>query len=187
MLSHVCWCICKCIVNITIACSIHDIHIMTKNIAMHQYTSVSLQAYKRHRETNTQDFRSVYFNLFLVILPKFRSLFYTTVIPYKPLHGTQLPSCGFITTLYFSKHIIICFGYTVCFYLDWNLIAFSASPQIKRLKSGNLECWTYRHKADLCNWHYLPQVAKAKGDSSLDSEDDYHSGSRNVSHQQQSF
>ena len=33
--------------------------------------------------------RSVYFNLFLVILPKFGSLFYT-VIPYKPLYGTPL-------------------------------------------------------------------------------------------------
>ena len=44
----------------------------------------------RHKEGNTQDFRSVYFNLFLVILPNFGSLFYTTVIPYKPLYGTPL-------------------------------------------------------------------------------------------------
>ena len=38
----------------------------------------------------TQDFRAVYFNLFLVILPNFGSLFYTSVIPYKPLFGTPL-------------------------------------------------------------------------------------------------
>ena len=31
------------------------------------------------KERNTQDFRSVYFNLFLVILPKFGSLFYTVI------------------------------------------------------------------------------------------------------------
>ena len=46
----------------------------------------------RHKDTkkDTQD-RAVYFNLFSVILPKFGSLFYTTVlIPYKPLCGTKL-------------------------------------------------------------------------------------------------
>ena len=49
------------------------------------------QKFHRHKERNTQDFRSVYFNLFLVnILPNFGSLFYTTVIPYKPLYGTPL-------------------------------------------------------------------------------------------------
>ena len=32
---------------------------------------------------------TVHFNLFLVTLPKFGSLFYTTVIPYKPLYGTR--------------------------------------------------------------------------------------------------
>ena len=32
---------------------------------------------QRHKETNTKDFSSVYFNLFLVILTKFESLFYT--------------------------------------------------------------------------------------------------------------
>ena len=32
----------------------------------------------------------VYFNLFLVIRRKFGSLFYTTVITYKPLYGTPL-------------------------------------------------------------------------------------------------
>ena len=42
--SHVCWYICKCIVNIAIACSIYDIRIMAKNIAMYWYTGVSLQA-----------------------------------------------------------------------------------------------------------------------------------------------
>ena len=42
--SHVCWCLCKCIVNIVIACSIYDIRIMAKNIAMYWYTGVSLQA-----------------------------------------------------------------------------------------------------------------------------------------------
>ena len=46
--------------------------------------------FHRHNERNTQDFGSVYFNLFLVILPNFGSLFYTTVIPYKPLYGTPL-------------------------------------------------------------------------------------------------
>ena len=44
----------------------------------------------RHKERSTQDFRSVYFNLFLVILPNFGSLSYTTVILYKPLYGTPL-------------------------------------------------------------------------------------------------
>ena len=39
---------------------------------------------------DAQDFRAVYFNSFLVILPKFGSLVYTTAIPYKPLYGTLL-------------------------------------------------------------------------------------------------
>ena len=34
-----------CIVNIAIACSIYDIRIMAKNIAMYWYTGVLLQAY----------------------------------------------------------------------------------------------------------------------------------------------
>ena len=50
----------------------------------------SVEISHRHKERNAQDFRAVYFNLFLVILPKFGSLFYTTVIPYKPLYGTPL-------------------------------------------------------------------------------------------------
>ena len=33
----------------------------------------------RHNEMNTQYFRSVYFNLVLIILSKFGSLFYTTI------------------------------------------------------------------------------------------------------------
>ena len=37
--------ICKCIVNIAIACSIYDIHIVAKNIAMYWYTGVLLQPY----------------------------------------------------------------------------------------------------------------------------------------------
>ena len=35
-------------VNIAIACSIYDIHIVAKNIVMHLYTGVSLQAYLCH-------------------------------------------------------------------------------------------------------------------------------------------
>ena len=38
-------CMCKCIVNIVIACSIYDIRIVAKNIAMRWYTGVSLQGY----------------------------------------------------------------------------------------------------------------------------------------------
>ena len=45
---------------------------------------------QRH-ELNTQDFRSIYFNLFLVILPKFGSLyFYTTYNLIQTLLGTPL-------------------------------------------------------------------------------------------------
>ena len=50
----------------------------------------SAEISQTHKERNTQDFRAVYFNLFLVILPKFGSLFYTTIIPYKPLYCTPL-------------------------------------------------------------------------------------------------
>ena len=59
----------------------------------------------RHNETNTQDFRSDYFNLFLVILPKFGSFqFHPTIIRYKPLwHPAAWVSCGqtrgFMSTL----------------------------------------------------------------------------------------
>ena len=52
----------------------------------------------RHRERNTQDFRALYFNLFLVILPKFGSLFYTTV----PLYGTPLLGLPVFVTLFFD-------------------------------------------------------------------------------------
>ena len=48
---------------------------------------------QRHRERNARDFRAVYFNLFLVILPKLGSTFCITVIPYKPLRG--IPLLGF--------------------------------------------------------------------------------------------
>ena len=55
----------------------------------------------RPKERNTQDFSSVYFNLLLVILSKFRSLFYTTVTPYKPtLWGTPLLGLPVIWTLF---------------------------------------------------------------------------------------
>ena len=47
VLSHVCWYICECIVNIAMACSIYDIRIVAKNIALDRYTGVSLQAYQR--------------------------------------------------------------------------------------------------------------------------------------------
>ena len=35
---------CKCIVNTVIACSMYDVRIVAKNIAMYWYTGVSLQA-----------------------------------------------------------------------------------------------------------------------------------------------
>ena len=41
--SSVCY-ICKCIVNTVIACSMYDIRIVAKIIAMYWYTGVSLQA-----------------------------------------------------------------------------------------------------------------------------------------------
>ena len=37
--------VCKCIINIAIACSMYDIRIVAKHIAMYRYTSVLLQPY----------------------------------------------------------------------------------------------------------------------------------------------
>ena len=61
-----------------------------------KFQPISAEISQRHKERNTQDFRAVYFNLFLVILPKFGSIFYTTVIPYKTLiwHPIAWVSCA---------------------------------------------------------------------------------------------
>ena len=71
----------------------------------------------RHKETNTQDFRSVYFNLFIAKFPTFRSLFYTTTIPYKPFTSCDgdwkaRRVSGFLyeTGRYFMLGLICCPG-----------------------------------------------------------------------------
>ena len=52
-----------------------------------QKSQKSAEIPQRCKERNTQDFRTVYFNLFFIILPKFGSLSDTTIILYRPLNG----------------------------------------------------------------------------------------------------
>ena len=74
-------------VNLNIAKHSCDI---TRSPSPGRNSPKSAEISQRQKGRNTQDFRSVYFNLFLVILPKLGSLFYTTAIPYKPLYGTHV-------------------------------------------------------------------------------------------------
>ena len=59
----------------------------------------------RHKETNTQDFRSAYFNLFLIILPN------TSIIPYTPLYDTSLSGLPVLKLTYPHFTLILTFHF----------------------------------------------------------------------------